>query len=96
MVLALAGGADWTVEDVGRDGDLVWIRWETTEAIDGEQTSTPEPSRTLYTLNRGRVGAPWLFGAAADTPQRLDALVAAFVDAAATMGHATPEATPAE
>lgn len=94
VVHALAGGADWTVEAVGRDGDLVWIRWRTTAAIAGERSGTPEVGRTVYTLNWGRVGEPWLFGAAADTPERLDALVTAFV-AAASVEATTTEGTPA-
>src|SRR5215217_4704508 len=51
VILTLASGADWTVEAVGQDGDLVWIRWQTTAAIAGEGSGTPEVGRTLYALN---------------------------------------------
>ena len=93
VVLALASGADWSVDGVGRDGDLVWIRWQTVASIADDRTSTPAVSRTLYSVNWGRIGEPWLFGAAADTPERLDAVIAAFVNAAAA-DSGTPEATP--
>jgi hypothetical protein len=89
VVLALADGADWMVEAAGRDGDLVWIRWRTTSAAEGERPGTPEVRRDLHTISWGRVGEPWLFGAAADSPARLEALVLACVAAAST------EATPA-
>lgn len=95
VVLALASGADWMVEAAGRDGDLVWIRWQTTVAMEGDRSKTPAASRSLYTLSWGQIGMPWLFSAAGDTPARLDALVAAFVTVAAAEAG-IPGATPTE
>ena len=78
---AEAGEADGGIEAVGRDGPLVWLRADAGVIEVG------------YALTWGRVGEPWLFSAIADTRERLDALVAAFV-VAASPGPATPVATP--
>ena len=76
------------VDGYGRDGSLVWFRTVTTARAE-EPGSEAAPERTLYGLQWGQADDPWLFGAGANTPQRLEALVAAFVVAAA------PAATPA-
>jgi hypothetical protein len=72
----------------GRDGEFAWIQTETTVGVAGEKPGTPTASRTLYTLSWGVFDSPWLYSAAASTPDGLDALVTAAVTAAQT--DATP------
>ena len=93
VALVASGATDFDqVLAFGRDGGLVWLRANTTAAIGGTGLGTPEVSRTLYTLSWGDADSACLFSAAADTPERLDALVAAFVGAQAG-GPGTPPAS---
>lgn len=73
------------------DGNLVWVRAEIMvgSLLPGE--ATLEVAGTLHTLAWGEIDSAWLFPAAADTPERLEALVRAFVAAGAAEG-ATPSA----
>jgi hypothetical protein len=71
--------SDFSTVDYGRDGDLVWIRTETTAGIGGEKPGTPVATRPLYTLAWGIAESQWLFTATATDPESLDALVTAFV-----------------
>ena len=66
-------GADWDVEAAARDQDVLWARIHTTG--DGED---------IYAIIWGNQGSRWVFSAMADTPDHLDALVAAFVAVANT------------
>lgn len=86
MVLA-TDDAESTVG--ARDGDLAWVRAEVSVGI-GDKPGTPEVIATLYTLAWGDIDGRWLFTAIADSPERLEALVSAFV---AILGGAP--ATPA-
>lgn len=70
-------GADWEVEEAGREGSLFWVRWNT--FCSSEPSSGVFP---VYSLIWGNAGSPWVFTAQADTPEELDALIAAFVTAA--------------
>ncbi len=73
---------DYDATSFGRDGTLVWIRAETTVGVAGDRPGTPTSSRPVFTLAWGYADSPWLFTAAAISPDGLDALVAAFVVAA--------------
>jgi hypothetical protein len=73
----------------GRDGDLAWVRAELSVGVGGEKSGTPAVSRTMHTLVWGAIDGGWVFTAIADTPERLDALVTAFVEACAA-ASATP------
>jgi hypothetical protein len=87
------GSGERQLVDGGRDGDLAWLRAEIVAGAGGGKPGTPETQRTLHTLTWGAIDGGWMFTAVADTPARLEALVTAFVAAAA--GRATPAATPA-
>ena len=77
--------------DGGRDGDIVWVRAEITVGI-GDRPGTPETIGTRYTVAWGDIDGGWLVVASADTPERLDTLMSAFVDVA---GNPDSGATPA-
>ena len=70
-------GADWEVEEAGRADDLFWVRWYT--FCSSEPSSVVFP---IFSLIWGQAGSRWIFTAQADTPEELDALIAAFVTAA--------------
>lgn len=78
----------------GRDGEIVWIRAESSVGVAGGDEGTPEISLPVYTLAWGTADSRWLFSAASFTPDGLDALVTAFVHASGG-APATPIATPA-
>ena len=63
----------------GQDGGLFWVREDTFLGIADTGERAP-----LYRLQWGTANSPWLFVAVADTPEHLDALLAAFVAAANT------------
>jgi hypothetical protein len=65
------------VTEAGRDGNLLWMRQETSQDIAG----SPERFAVYGTL-WGKVDSPWLFSIRADTRENRDALLAAFVEAA--------------
>lgn len=96
FVASVAGVPDYGAEAFGRDGDLVWVRATTTAGVVGDKPGTPTITRPIFTLAWGHATSPWLFTAAAPTPEALDALVDAFV-ATATSSPATasPAASPA-
>jgi hypothetical protein len=95
FVAATAENTDYGTGAFGRDGNLVWVQAETTAGVAGEKPGTPTTVRPIYTLAWGEADSPWLFGAAAFTPEGLEAFVRAFVTAA-TAPPATPslDATP--
>ena len=66
-------GADWDVEAVGRDGELYWVRWNTT------CNTEPSSGESVYALIWGVAASPWVFSAQANTRGDLDVLVSAFV-----------------
>lgn len=78
MVIAMfTTGADWSVEDFGRDGQLLWVMFTTTcsaEDAPGEDV--------VSTMNWGITGSPWVFSASADATETRDELTMAFVTAA--------------
>ena len=68
---------DWEVDDVGRDGDLFWVRWNTT------CSSAPTPQTyPVSSLTWGQAGSRWVFSATATDFDGVAALVAAFLSAA--------------
>lgn len=86
---------DQGVTSTGRDGDLVWVRAGTTWTVASDDPATPEIGRPAYTLAWGHVDSSWLFTAAADTPEGLEALVSAFVATAmGTLSTPAPPGTP--
>ncbi|MBA2753668.1 MAG: hypothetical protein H0U40_04295 [Chloroflexia bacterium] len=89
FVASAAGTADYGAETFGRDGNLAWVRAETTAAVAGDRPGTPEAARPIYTLAWGELDSPWLFTAAAVDAEGLRTLVTAFVTAA-TADQATP------
>lgn len=73
----------------GRDGDVAWVLAEISVGVGGERPGTPAAQRMMSTLAWGEVDGSWIFTAMADTPERLEALVVAFVTTGQT-GNATP------
>lgn len=73
----------------GRDGDVAWLLAEISIGVSGERPGTPAAQRTMSTLAWGVVDGGWVFTAMADTPERLEALVVAFVTTGQA-GNATP------
>ncbi len=73
----------------GREDGLVWLATETTVGTAGEKPGTPISSHVLFTLSWGMAESAWLYGAAATSPQGLEALVTAVV-AAAGVQEVTP------
>lgn len=74
----------------GREGDIAWIQGEVIVSMGVERTGTPAASQAMHTLAWGELDGGWIFTAIADSPDRLEALVAAFVQSAGG-----PVATPA-
>jgi hypothetical protein len=66
-----------TAMDAGRDGDLFWLRDETTVSAPG---STDQVVK--YGITWGRIDSPWLFSVQGDTSEGRDALLMAVVAAA--------------
>ncbi len=78
MVVAMfTSGADWDVEDYGRDDGLFWVTFHTS-CWEGD---SPDED-LVHSAMWGRAGSPWLFSATAGSPESRDALTAAFVAAA--------------
>jgi hypothetical protein len=78
MVVAMfTTGADWQVEDFGRDGELLWVMFTTTCGAEGSPSED-----VVSTLNWGVTGSPWVFSASADAAGLRDELTMAFVTAA--------------
>jgi hypothetical protein len=76
VVAVFAVGTDWEVEDFGRDGELFWVRWNTTCS-----TENIPGTDTVFTASWGAAGSPWFFSASAGGSGGRDAFMAAFVDA---------------
>lgn len=78
MVVAMfTTGADWSVEDFGRDGALLWVSFTTTCGVEGSPGED-----VVSTLNWGVTGSPWVFSASADSGGLRDEVAVAFVRAA--------------
>lgn len=77
VVSTFTQGADWDVEDFGREGDLLWVRSSSTCGVEGEAGKDVSLT-TLW----GREGSPWVFSAMAGSADVRDELTAAFVTAA--------------
>jgi hypothetical protein len=60
--------------DVGRDGDLFWLRDETAESLPGSTDQI-----VTYGVTWGRIDSPWLFSIQGDTSESRDALLTAVV-----------------
>lgn len=56
--------------DAGREGDLLWMRDQSTIALPGSPEQT-----VVYGLAWGRIGSPWLFSVEGDTSGSRDALL---------------------
>lgn len=74
VVAHFTTGADWEVEDFGREGQLYWVTWNTTCSA-GDSSSTDD----LYMITWGKAGTPWVYSALGSTPEERRELVAAFV-----------------
>ncbi len=94
FVAAVADVPDYGTDAVGREGDLVWVRATTTVSVAGDRPGTPTITRPIFTLRWGNATSPWLFGAAASTPEELDALIGAFVATAGSSPGTPPPSTP--
>lgn len=77
VITLFAGGADWDVEDAGRDGDRYWVTFET--YCGGEGMSEDE---LVSSAGWGDAGSPWVFFVAAADGAGRDTLLDAFVAAA--------------
>ena len=77
VIAVFTTGADWDVEDFGRDESLFWVRWNTTCGSVGTSGSD-----SLFFISWAVGGSPWMFSAAAGDAQGRDELVAAFVSGA--------------
>lgn len=91
-VNSVSHSADYGAVAFGRDGPIVWVQSQSTAAVAGDATASPASSRPLYTLAWGVSDSNWLFTAASDSPDGLEALVIAFAMVAGG-GPATPIAT---
>jgi hypothetical protein len=77
VVAVFAAGADWEVEDFGRDGDLFWVRWNTTCSM------ADAPGKdSIFTASWGTAGSPWFFSVSAGDLGGRDVFTSAFVAAA--------------
>lgn len=76
VVAAFTTGADWTVEDFGRDGDLFWVKIGTTCSTDNSSGVD-----SIWSISWGNRGSPWVFSASAGDPESRDELTSAFVTA---------------
>jgi hypothetical protein len=76
-VVAYMASSQKAAAEAGRDGDLFWMRNQTSEGVVGSTTQV-----VRYGIMWGRVDSPWLFSINADTGDNRDALLAAFVAAA--------------
>jgi hypothetical protein len=76
VIAGLTTGADWSVEEFGHDGELFWVRWNTTCSTEGSSESD-----TIFITSWGKAGSPWVFSASAGDPEGRDELTAAFVAA---------------
>jgi hypothetical protein len=92
-VATASQNADYGGVAFGREGDLVWIRAESSVGVGDAGEGTPIVTVPLYTLAWGNADSNWLFSAASFSPETLEALVTTFVKAAGGT-PATPEATP--
>lgn len=77
VVSTFTEGADWEVDDFGRDDDLYWVRWSSTCAVAGE-----DGEDVVLTTMWGQAGSPWVFSAMAGSADVRDELTEAFVTAA--------------
>lgn len=69
-------GADWNVEDFGREGELFWVRWNTTCSSAGSSLAD-----SLFIISWGIAGRPWVFSASAGDSTGRSELASAFVAA---------------
>lgn len=69
-------GADWNVEDFGREGELFWVTWNTTCSSAGSSLAD-----SIFIISWGVAGSPWVFSASAGDSKGRDELAAAFVTA---------------
>ena len=79
LVAMLASGADWAVEEAGREGALYWVTFET--YCGGEDMDHDEISSSAAW---GDEGSPWVFFVGASDATERDILLAAFVETALT------------
>lgn len=77
VIAVFTTGADWEVEDFGKDGELFWVRWKTTCG-----TADISGTDSIFTVSWGAAGSPWFFSASAGDPGDWDEFTAAFVAAA--------------
>lgn len=75
VITFFASGIDWTVEGVGRDGQLGWVRWHREDLLPGTSAT-----RWTYSMAWADADSHWYFTASATAPEQLDALVDAFVE----------------
>ena len=74
VIAVFTTGADWDVEDFGRDGDLFWVMWNTTCSFE-----TPDVTDSIWITSWGNSGSPWVISASAGDPEGRDELTAAYV-----------------
>jgi hypothetical protein len=75
-VVGFMANSQKVAAEAGRDGDLFWMRDQTSEGIVGSTRQV-----VGYRIQWGQLDSPWLFSVNADTPDNRDALLAAFVAA---------------
>jgi hypothetical protein len=75
VIATWAGGDESQVVSSGRENGLGWVRWNDT--FENEQGDVLR----ISIINWGKATSPWLFGAQADSPEKLDALLAAYAEA---------------
>jgi hypothetical protein len=76
VIALFSGGADWNVEAFGRDGDVVWVNWDTTCGSEGSPGED-----VVFATSWGRAGSHWVFVASAGDPAGRDELTSTFVAA---------------
>jgi hypothetical protein len=80
VIATWAGGDTSQVVSSGRENGLGWVRWNDT--FENEQGDMLQ----ISIINWGEATSPWLFGAQADSSEKLDALLAAYAEAARAAG----------
>lgn len=81
FIAMLALGAGGEAVSAGRTGSFRWVQWSM-----ACRTSTSHRISSIFSLSWGHTGSQWVFSAQADTAEKLEVLVTAFM-AASTPRH---------
>ena len=77
VIALFTAGADWKVEDFGREDALFWVKWNTTCTSSGSAFTD-----SIFTLSWGSKGDRWVFSVLGGDLETRDELVEAYVKSA--------------